>query len=117
MDSNVFSGHLEWEPQGEQSERFAHNPICPVDTDILITKLRPGQYIDCELHCEKGIGREHAKWSPVATASYRLMPEITILKPITGKDAYKFQSCFPKGVIEVVKDKKGKFYSTHHTRT
>lgn len=33
------------------------------------------------------------------------MPEITILEPITGEDAYKFQKCFVPGVIIVDKVK------------
>jgi DNA-directed RNA polymerase I and III subunit RPAC1 len=61
--------------------------------------LRPGQEINVEMHAIKGVGSDHAKYSPVATASYRLMPTITILKPILGKDAEKFARCFPKGVI------------------
>jgi DNA-directed RNA polymerase I and III subunit RPAC1 len=51
------------------------------------------------MHCHKGIGGDHAKFSPVATASYRLMPSITITKPILGMDARKFARCFPRGVI------------------
>lgn len=103
----VFSGDLVWEPKGDQSERFADDPIRPVHDDILIAKLRPGQEIDMELHCTKGLGKEHAKWSPVATASYRLLPEITILKPIKGDDAIKFQKCFAEGVVALVKDDDG----------
>ena len=52
-----------------------------------------------ELHCIKGIGADHAKFSPVATASYRLLPTIDIMRPIIGKDAEKFARCFPRGVI------------------
>lgn len=85
-----------------QGEKFEQSPIRPVQDDILIAKLRPGQEIDMELHCHKGVGKEHAKWSPVATASYRLLPEITILKPITGDAADRFQKCFPEGVVDVV---------------
>jgi DNA-directed RNA polymerase I and III subunit RPAC1 len=44
---------------------------------------------------------DHAKFSPVATATYRLLPTITIKKPILGADAIKFERCFPKGVIDV----------------
>lgn len=36
-----------------------------------------------------------------ATASYRLLPEITLLKPITGKLAFKLKDCFSPGVIEI----------------
>ncbi|KAK6091578.1 DNA-directed RNA polymerase core subunit rpc40 [Batrachochytrium dendrobatidis] len=102
IDSDVFSKHLIWEPQGDQVEKFKDNPIRPYYDDILITKLRPGQEIEAELHCQKGIGKEHAKWSPVATASYRLLPDIQILKPITGKDAEKFKNCFPEGTVKIV---------------
>ncbi|KAI7864120.1 DNA-directed RNA polymerase [Spinellus fusiger] len=104
-NANVYSSDLIWEPKGDQAEKFKDTPIRPVHSDILIAKLRPGQEIDMELHCYKGQGRTHAKWSPVATASYRLLPEITILKPIVGDDAYKFKECFAPGVIEVVKQK------------
>lgn len=103
-NSQVLSKDLVWEPKGEQAERFADDPIRPVLDDILIAKLRPGQEIDVELHCHKGVGKDHAKWSPVATASYRLLPEINILKPITGADAIKFQKCFPPGVIDIVEE-------------
>jgi DNA-directed RNA polymerases I and III subunit RPAC1 len=73
--------------------------LYPVVPGILIAKLRPGQEIHLRAHCVKGVGADHAKFSPVATASYRLMPRIDILKPIIGPDAAKFARCFPKGVI------------------
>ena len=53
-----------------------------------------------ELHCEKGIGKDHAKFSPVATATYRLLPLIEILKPIPEPLIPKFIACFPEGVME-----------------
>jgi hypothetical protein len=40
------------------------------------------QSIELEMLCEKGIGQKHAKWSPVATASYRLLPHIRFQKPV-----------------------------------
>lgn len=106
INSSVYSSQLKWIPQGDQEEVFADNPIKPVHDDILIAKLRPGQEIDVQLHCEKGIGKTHAKWSPVSTASYRLMPHITLLEEIKGELAEKLQSCFSPGVIELV-DVKG----------
>ena len=48
----------------------------PLLDDILIAKMRPGQEIEMVLICEKGIGKTHAKWSPVCTAYYRLLPDI-----------------------------------------
>ena len=38
------------------------------------------QTIQLEAHCTKGTGKEHAKWSPVATAWYRLLPEVVLLQ-------------------------------------
>lgn len=61
----VYSSDLVWAPQGAQAEAFADDPIAPVLGDIIIAKLRPGQEIDVEMHCEKGMGKLHAKWSPV----------------------------------------------------
>lgn len=46
--------------------------------NILIAKLRENQEIYMEIFAEKGIGKKHAKWSPVSTCFYRLMPEITL---------------------------------------
>lgn len=42
-----------------------------VHDDILVAKMRPGQQIEASCHAVKGIGRDHAKFSPVATATYR----------------------------------------------
>ncbi|KAI9282772.1 DNA-directed RNA polymerase [Sporodiniella umbellata] len=102
INNYVYSKDLVWEPKGNQEEKFADCPPRPVHDDIVIAKLRPGQEVEMELHCQKGVGREHAKWSPVATASYRLLPEITILEPITGQDAEEFKNCFVEGVVDVV---------------
>ncbi|KAJ2376362.1 DNA-directed RNA polymerase core subunit rpc40 [Coemansia sp. RSA 2607] len=105
INAAVYSSQLEWHPQGDQAERFAKAPIRPVHEDILVTKMRPGQQIVCEMHCEKGVGKDHAKFSPVATASYRLLPEIQLLEDITGEDADALKECFAPGVIEVVTEK------------
>ena len=37
----------------------------------------------------------------IATASYRLLPEITLTRPVIGPLADKLARCFPKGVIKV----------------
>eukprot|EP01089_Gocevia_fonbrunei_P023461 TRINITY_DN9920_c0_g1_i1.p1 TRINITY_DN9920_c0_g1~~TRINITY_DN9920_c0_g1_i1.p1 ORF type:complete len:342 (-),score=64.64 TRINITY_DN9920_c0_g1_i1:23-1048(-) len=79
LHAKVYSKDLVWVPTGDQAVRFADAPIKPIHDDILIAKLRPGQEINIEAHCEKGTGQEHAKWSPVCTASYRLMPDIQFI--------------------------------------
>ena len=101
VNSRLTSGHLEWIPQGDQAERFRDQPIKPVDDDIVIAKLRPGQEIELEAWCEKGIGKTHAKWSPVCTASYRLLPEVTLKKPLTGEEATQLHAMCPTGVFDI----------------
>lgn len=45
---------------------------------IVIVKMRKGQELKLRAIARKGIGKDHAKWIPVATAVYHFMPEITI---------------------------------------
>ncbi|KAI8911854.1 DNA-directed RNA polymerase [Gorgonomyces haynaldii] len=97
----VYSQHIEWQPQGDQSERF--ESIRPVHDDILLNKFFPGDKVVCEMHAIKGIGQDHAKFSPVEVASYRLLPKITLTKPIVGDAAVKLQKCFAEGVIAIEK--------------
>jgi DNA-directed RNA polymerases I and III subunit RPAC1 len=103
--AHVYARDIVFEPVDRQAEFFTgpEDAIQPVNPDILIAKMRPGQEIDCYMHMHKGVGQDHAKFSPVATASYRLMPTITITRPIVGEDAEKFARCFPKGVIALEK--------------
>jgi DNA-directed RNA polymerase I and III subunit RPAC1 len=101
INHNVYAKDLEWKPTGQQPERFEGGPIRSTNPDILLCKMRPGQEIKLSMHAIKGIGQDHAKFSPVATASYRLMPTIDIIQPIVGADAKKFARCFPRGVIRL----------------
>ena len=99
INSNVYSRHLKWIPLGDQALILKDVRTC--QDDILIMKLRPGQEIQMKLHCVKGIGKDHAKFSPVAVASFRLMPAIKLLEPIKGPLARKLQNCFTEGVIGI----------------
>eukprot|EP01116_Phalansterium_solitarium_P003805 TRINITY_DN14632_c0_g1_i1.p1 TRINITY_DN14632_c0_g1~~TRINITY_DN14632_c0_g1_i1.p1 ORF type:complete len:371 (+),score=115.02 TRINITY_DN14632_c0_g1_i1:130-1242(+) len=101
INDKVYSGDLKWEPVGAQAEIFADNPIRPVLNDILLVKLRPGQSIKLEAQAELGDGYTHAKWSPVSTASYRLMPDISILKPIMDDEAEELKKVCPMGVFDI----------------
>ncbi|XP_007896447.1 DNA-directed RNA polymerases I and III subunit RPAC1 isoform X3 [Callorhinchus milii] len=101
INHKVYSKHMKWVPIGNQADVLGQADIRPVHDDILIALLRPGQEIDVVMHCVKGIGKDHAKFSPVATASYRLLPDITLLQPVVGDLAERLKSCFSPGVIEV----------------
>ncbi|KAI0022990.1 DNA-directed RNA polymerase [Xylariomycetidae sp. FL0641] len=102
-NAHIYARDIVFNPLGGQSQWFSgEDAIRPVNPDVLIAKLRPGQEIDVEMHMHKGYGWDHAKYSPVATASYRLLPTIKITKPILGHDlATRFAKCFPPGVIGV----------------
>lgn len=100
--TKVYSSALQWEPAGGQAERF-EVPVRPVHEDILIAKLAPEQEIDVELHARKGVGKDHAKYSPVATAAYRLLPAITMTEPdyFNGEAADRLVASCPLKVFDI----------------
>lgn len=103
---------MQWIPIGIQNKIYNEEPLRIIHPDIVIAKMRPGQEIEARCHCVKGIGRDHAKFSPVATASYRTLPKITLNRKITGDEAIRFQKCFSDGVIGISK-KTGSNLSNH----
>jgi DNA-directed RNA polymerases I and III subunit RPAC1 len=122
-NSEVRAGDFQWIPQGEQADVFAASPPAPTIPETVLVKLRPGQAIEMEMHAVKGVGKDHAKFSPVgtyprsfsssfpcsnagfyaATASYRLLPHVILdeANPIPPHLATRFRDCFSPGVIKV----------------
>ncbi|XP_050294154.1 DNA-directed RNA polymerases I and III subunit RPAC1 [Anthonomus grandis grandis] len=101
---NVYSKQIKWVPLGNQKNKFKESDIGPIHPDILIAKMRPGHELDIKLFAVKSNGKDHAKFSPVATAFYRLLPDIRIVKPVEGEAALRLQKCFSQGVISIKKD-------------
>jgi DNA-directed RNA polymerases I and III subunit RPAC1 len=102
-NANVYASDLKWVPLGNQRQRYPTPESEPrsLYPDILIAKLRPGQEIEMELFCEKGIGKTHAKWSPVCTAYYRLVPDIRFKSPVLNDDAKELKALCPTGVFDI----------------
>ncbi|KAI5674668.1 hypothetical protein M9H77_15032 [Catharanthus roseus] len=84
----------------ESLPEFSDNPIT-VYPDITIARLGPGQEIELEAHAVKGMGKTHAKWSPVATAWYRMLPEVVLLQEVEGKKAEELVKKCPVGVFDL----------------
>ncbi|XP_011139530.1 DNA-directed RNA polymerases I and III subunit RPAC1 [Harpegnathos saltator] len=106
-NSSVYSKDIKWVPIGRQAEMFPNGAeqLGVLENDILISKMRPGHEIHVYMHAFKGISKDHAKYSPLSIATYRLLPNIELLTPVTGKKADLLKSCFSPGVIEVVERK------------
>ena len=98
----MYSGSLQWIPQGDQASIFTGDKaIRPIHDDIILAKLKPGQSIQLECFAVKGIGRDHAKWSPVCTASYRMLPVVEIQQEVKGSDALAMKAKCPMNVFDI----------------
>ena len=100
LEPEVFKA--EW---GADQRDMVKEPVRAVHDDILVAKLRSKQEISLECHCVKGTGEDHAKWSPVATAWYKLYPEVVLLKEVTREQGAALAGELP-GLVEV--DGKGR---------
>lgn len=95
--ASVYSSNLIWNPLPGQEKM----QVEVVHKDILLAKLGPGQEIEADLWCEKGIGATHTKWSPVCTASYRLLPEIELTRKLTAEESKLLKKKCPVNVFDI----------------
>ena len=49
----------------------SNGDVVPVDDDILICKLFPGQSLHFKAFVKEGTGKEHAKWSPISCITFK----------------------------------------------
>ncbi|MCO5583486.1 hypothetical protein L7F22_037397 [Adiantum nelumboides] len=85
-----------------------NDPIVSRYPDITLAKLRPGQCIELEAHAVKGLGKTHAKWSPVATARYRMLPEVVLLEDVRDTFAEELVDKCPVNVFDIEDVSKGR---------
>ncbi|CAL1542561.1 unnamed protein product [Lymnaea stagnalis] len=104
----VYTRDMEWVPLPGQEHLVSKIDLTLVKGLSRSAELGDEMELDLELHCVKGIGKDHAKFSPVATASYRLLPEIRLLRRFYDDEAEKLQKCFSPGVIDLVETSDGR---------
>lgn len=80
---------------------FSEKPIRPKHEDITIAVLGVGQAIELEAHAVKGVGKTHAKWSPVATAWYRMLPEVVLKQEVEDIEAEQLIDKCPVKVFDI----------------
>lgn len=80
----------------------------PMETGILIGKLKEGQEVDVEMIARKGIGRDHTKYCPVAVANFQYEPLIELNQPV-------IQNVSKEQKIAFVKSCPTKVYELTHT--
>lgn len=76
--------------------------IAPVSEKIQIAKLGPGQKITLEAIAMLGRGKDHAKWSPVVTCSYRYYPKV-IQDPSKCTGCEECVEACPRNILKVTK--------------
>jgi len=91
----------------EQDMEIAHHQQ---DTrpGILIVKLRKGQEIKLKAIAKKGVGKEHAKWSPSCGTTYAFEPDIRInhdaMDLLDARQKQEWVKSCPKGVYGYEED-------------
>jgi DNA-directed RNA polymerases I and III subunit RPAC1 len=108
LQSSVLSGAITYVPfsagagdDAQLLELGLLDPPKPVHDDIVLVKMRPGQKVHVEMDAVKGVGRDHAKFSPVATVSYRMLPEVSLRQPVGGGRAVELVGKCPMKVFDI----------------
>mmetsp|Transcript_4402 Transcript_4402/g.8304 ORF Transcript_4402/g.8304 Transcript_4402/m.8304 type:complete len:322 (+) Transcript_4402:33-998(+) len=72
---------------------------------ISLVKLARGQHLYLEARARLGCSKEHAKWCPVAVATYRFIPEVTLnaqaLGKLTLKQREELVECCPDQILKI----------------
>jgi DNA-directed RNA polymerase subunit D len=78
--------------------------IVPVSDKIPIAKMAKGQRIVVEAYARLGIGQDHAKWQPVSTMAYKMIPSVKVDDKKCDGCKECVEACF-RQVFEMQDDK------------
>lgn len=69
----VYSKDIKWIPIDGQLEIFrgGDEQVGVIHKDILLNELNPGQELHIFMHAVKGIGKDHAKFSPICKSNLK----------------------------------------------
>jgi DNA-directed RNA polymerase II subunit RPB3 len=75
------------------------------DAGVAIVKMGPGQRLKLKAVARLGISKEHAKWCPVAVATYKFWPNITIneeqVATLTMEQKQEMVDVCPDRILEI----------------
>jgi DNA-directed RNA polymerase II subunit RPB3 len=75
------------------------------DAGVAIVKIGPGQRLKLKAVARMGIAKEHSKWCPVAIATYRFWPNITIneeqIATLTMEQKQEIIDVCPDRILEI----------------
>jgi DNA-directed RNA polymerase II subunit RPB3 len=75
---------------------------------IVIAKLGPGQQLKLIARIQKGVGRVHAKWSPVCVAAYHQIAEIdfrkSLVEEMTEQEKQEVVASCPQRILHLGHD-------------
>lgn len=99
---DLFSQDPDIQPVGNTGSEEEHG--------ILIVKLRKGQELKLRATAKKGVGKEHAKWSPVCGISFQFDPDIRInsnrMEELTDQQKLDWANSCPTKVYKYVEESK-----------